>query len=68
VSAATGIKRLGLAVVGIVVAGFAFLLALSFLISADTVRESVKSQIRAVTGFDRCCAATCKSRCFPAAV
>ena len=51
-SAATGIKRLGLAVVGIVVAGFAFLLALSFLISADTVRESVKSQIRAVTGFD----------------
>ena len=51
-SAATGIKRLGFAVAGIVVAGFAFLLALSFLISADTVRDSVKSQIRAVTGFD----------------
>jgi AsmA protein len=52
VSAATGIKRLGFAVAGIVFAGFAFLLALSFLIPADTVRDSVKSQIRAVTGFD----------------
>jgi AsmA protein len=52
VSAATGIKRLGFAVIAVVAVGFAFLLALSFLISADTVRESVKSQIRAVTGLD----------------
>jgi AsmA protein len=52
VSAATGIKRLGFAVAGVFAAGFAALLLLSFLISADTVRESVKSQIRAVTGFD----------------
>jgi len=52
VSAATGIRRLGIAIVGILVAGFAVLLALPFLISADSVRESVKLQIRAVTGFD----------------
>jgi AsmA protein len=52
VSAATGIKRLGFAVAGVFAAGFAALLLLSVLISADTVRESVKSQIRAVTGFD----------------
>lgn len=64
-SAATGIKRLGFAVAGIVAAGFAFLLALSFLISADTVRESVKSQIRAVTGFDPLLRGDVKVSLFP---
>jgi AsmA protein len=52
VSAAAGIKRLGLVIAGIVVAGFAGLLALPLLISADSVRESVKLQIRTVTGLD----------------
>jgi AsmA protein len=52
VSAATGIKRLGLAVAAVVVAGFCALLTLSLLIPADTVREQVKAQIRAVTGLD----------------
>jgi AsmA protein len=52
VSAATGIKRLGIIVAGVVVAGFAGLLALPLLISADSVRDSVKLQIRAVTGFE----------------
>ena len=51
-SAAAGIKRFGLLVAGIVVAGFAGLLALPLLISADSVRESVKLQIRTVTGLD----------------
>lgn len=51
-SAAAGIKRLGLVIAGIVVAGFAGLLALPLLISADSVRESVKLQIRTVTGLD----------------
>jgi AsmA protein len=52
VSAATGIRRLGIIIAGVVVAGFAGLLALPLLISADSVRDSVKLQIRAVTGFE----------------
>jgi AsmA protein len=52
VPAATGIKRLGLAVAALLVAGIGLLLALSLVISADTVREAVKSQIRSVTGLD----------------
>jgi AsmA protein len=52
VSAAAGIKRLGIAVAAFLVAGLGFLLTLSFIIPADTVREAVKSQIRSVTGLD----------------
>jgi AsmA protein len=52
VSAATGIKRLGLTVAAVIAVGFALLLTSSFLIPADKVREAVKSQIRAVTGLD----------------
>jgi len=52
VSAATGFKRLGLAIAALVAAGFCALVALSLLIPADTVREQVKAQIRAVTGLD----------------
>ena len=51
-SAATGFKRLGLAIAALVAAGFCALVALSLLIPADTVREQVKAQIRAVTGLD----------------
>jgi AsmA protein len=52
VSAATGIRRLGIAVAAVVAAGFCALLALSWLIPADSVRDQVKAQIRAVTGLD----------------
>jgi AsmA protein len=52
VSAATGIKRFGLAVIALVVAGFGALLVLSLVIPAATVREAVKAQILAVTGLD----------------
>jgi len=52
VSAATGIKRFGLAVMALVVAGAGLLLALSLVISAETVRDAVKRQIRTVTGLD----------------
>src|SRR5207247_3008077 len=52
VPAATGIKRLGIAVAAVVAVGFCALLALALLIPADTVREQVKAQIRAVTGLD----------------
>jgi AsmA protein len=50
VSAATGIKRIGLAVIALVAAGFGALLVLSLVIPAETVREQVKAQIFAVTG------------------
>ena len=50
--AATGIKRLGLAVAALLVLGVGGLLALSLVIPADTVREAVKAEIRAVTGLD----------------
>jgi AsmA protein len=50
VSAATGIKRFGLVVIALVVAGFGALLVLSLVIPAATVRDAVKAQIYAVTG------------------
>src|SRR5439155_24180517 len=52
VSAATGIKRLGLAVAAVFAVGLGVLLTLPFLVSPDTVRDHVKAQIRAVTGLD----------------
>jgi AsmA protein len=50
--AAIGMKRLGLAAATLVAAVFAALVVLSILIPADTVRDSVKAEIRAVTGLD----------------
>jgi AsmA protein len=47
-----GLKRLGLAVAAVFAMGFGTLLALSYLIPAETVRERVKAQIQAVTGLD----------------
>jgi len=52
VIAATGLKRLAIAVAAIVAAAFVTLIALSFLIPATTVRDAVKKEIRAVTGLD----------------
>ncbi len=51
-SAAIGLKRLGIAVAAIVVAGFGALIGLSMLIPTDTVRDAVQAEIRAVTGLD----------------
>jgi AsmA protein len=50
--AAIGIKRLGLAAAALAGATFAALVILSLLIPADTVRDSIKAEIRAVTGLD----------------
>jgi AsmA protein len=50
--AAIGIKRLGLAAATLAGAAFAALVVLSLLIPADTVRDSIKAEIRAVTGLD----------------
>jgi AsmA protein len=52
VTAATGLKRLAIAVAAMVAAAFVTLIALSFLIPAASVRDAVKSEIHAVTGLD----------------
>jgi AsmA protein len=52
VTAATGLKRLAIAVAAVVVAAFVTLVALSFLIPAASVRDAVKAEIHAVTGLD----------------
>ena len=51
-TAVIGIRRLGLAVAALAVAGFGALVIFSFLMPAETVREAVKAEIRAVTGLD----------------
>ena len=52
VTAATGFKRLGIAIVAAVVAGAGALGIASFLISADSARDAVAAEIRAVTGLE----------------
>ncbi len=51
-TAATGFKRLGIAIAAVVVASFAALGAMALLIPTDTVREATKAEIRNVTGLD----------------
>lgn len=51
-SAVTGFKRLGLAVIALVLALFGALGVVSLLLPADQVREAVKAEIRSVTGLD----------------
>lgn len=51
-TATTGFKRLGFALLGLLAVGGGLLLAASFLISADAVRQQAMSEIRAVTGLN----------------
>jgi len=51
-TAATGLKRLAIAVAAVVAAAFVTLVALSFLIPVAAVGDAVKSEIHAVTGLD----------------
>lgn len=51
-TSATGIKRLGLAIVAVVTLAIGALAITSFLIPADTVSEAVKAEIRSATGLD----------------
>ena len=51
-TAATGLKRLAIAVTGVAAAAFATLIGLSFLIPAASVRDAVKNEIHDVTGLD----------------
>ena len=50
--AAIGIKRLGIAAATLAGGVFGALVILSLLIPAETVRDSIKAEIRAVTGLD----------------
>jgi len=52
VTAATGLKRLGIPVAAIVLACFAALAAVSLFMPFDTVRDAAKAEIRNVTGLD----------------
>jgi len=49
---AGGFKRLGILVAALVAAGVAALVAISLLIPAENVRNAIKAEIRAVTGFE----------------
>jgi AsmA protein len=51
-SAVTGFKRLGFAILALVLVMFGALAVVSFLLPADQVRDAVKAEIRAVTGLD----------------
>ena len=51
-TAATGLKRLAIAVGAVIAAGFITLIGLSFLIPAASVRDAVAREIHAVTGLD----------------
>ncbi len=51
-TAATGLKRVAIAVAAVVSAAFVTLIALSFLIPDASVRDAVKTEIHAVTGLD----------------
>jgi AsmA protein len=51
-TAATGLKRLGIAAAAMIAAVFVTLIALSFLMPAASVRDTVAKQIHAVTGLD----------------
>ncbi len=51
-TATTGLKRLGLLLLAVVAVGAGLLVAAKTLISADTVRAQVLSEIRAVTGLN----------------
>jgi AsmA protein len=52
VTAATGLKRLAIAVATMIAAAFATLVALSFLMPAAAVRDAVDREIHAVTGLE----------------
>ena len=51
-TAATGLKRLAIAVAGVIAAAFVTLVALSYLIPAASVRDAVMKEIHVVTGLD----------------
>jgi AsmA protein len=66
VIAAVGIKRLGIVVAALVAVGIGALVIIPLLMPADTVREAVKAEIRAVTGLDPVLRGAASVSLFPA--
>jgi AsmA protein len=52
VTAASGFKRLGLALAAVLLIGAGLLTVISFFVSEETAREAVKAEIRAVAGLE----------------
>jgi AsmA protein len=65
VTAASGPKRLAIAVAALVAAAFVTLVGLSFLIPTDAVRDAVKKEIQAVTGLSPTLRGTVSVSLFP---
>lgn len=51
-TAATGLKRLGIVLLAVIAVGLVVLTTAGYLISADAVRQQVVGEIRAVTGLE----------------
>jgi len=51
-TAATGLKRLGIILLAVMAGGLLVLTTAGYLISADTVRQQVLGEIRGVTGLE----------------
>ncbi len=64
-TAVTGLKRLGFALISVAVIVFGALGIVSFLVPADQVRDAVKAEIRAVTGLDPILRGTTMVSLFP---
>ena len=64
-TAASGLKRLAIAVAALVAAAFVTLVGLSFLIPTDAVRDAVKKEIQAVTGLSPTLRGTVSVSLFP---
>ncbi|MGC2125108.1 MAG: AsmA family protein, partial [Xanthobacteraceae bacterium] len=67
-TAATGLKRLAIAVAAMIGAAFVTLIALSFLIPDAAVRDAVKAEIHGVTGLDPMLGSEVSLSLFPSGV
>ncbi|MEA2934283.1 MAG: AsmA protein [Variibacter sp.] len=65
VQATRGLKRFGIAVIGIMATALAVVLAMPFVIRAEAVRDAVQSEIRNATGFEPILRGTASFSAFP---
>ena len=64
---AQGMKRLGMPIAAFLGVALIGLIATSWFLNRDALREAVEAQIRAVTGLDLVVKGRSTFRCFPAA-
>ena len=65
-TAATGLKRLGIILLAVMAGGLLVLTTAGYLISADTVRQQVLGEIRGVTGLEPVLRGNASVSLFPA--